>query len=148
VGLSGWPYKALLVYYYFIMKIFAQVLGTDTGDTCPTLLLFFDNKRYLFNCGEGTQRFATEHKVKLTKIDTLFFTRVAWEHLGGLPGSFAPPADILASAEIYRTCHPDVTQQYIHTVVIHIFLDFFFFFFFFFFFCVYVVTSSQASSSP
>jgi ribonuclease Z len=46
------------------MKIYAQVLGTATGDSTPTLLIFFDQKRFLFNCGEGTQRFCTEHKAR------------------------------------------------------------------------------------
>jgi len=40
----------------------AQVLGlgTDTGDTTPSVLLFFDNLRFLFNVGEGFQRFCVQ----------------------------------------------------------------------------------------
>jgi len=69
------------------MKIFAQIIGGSTLDSSPSVLLFFDNKRYLFNCGEGTQRFCTEYKVRLTKIGTIFLTRLAWENIGGLPGA-------------------------------------------------------------
>ena len=35
-------------------------LGTDTGDTTPSVLLFFDNLRFLFNVGEGFQRFCVQ----------------------------------------------------------------------------------------
>ena len=35
-------------------------LGTDTGDTMPSVLLFFDNLRFLFNVGEGFQRFCVQ----------------------------------------------------------------------------------------
>jgi ribonuclease Z len=40
----------------------------------------------MFNCGEGTQRLAYEHKVKLAKLEHLFFTKSSWKNLGGLPG--------------------------------------------------------------
>lgn len=42
--------------------------------------------RYMFNCGEGTQRLAYEHKIKLAKLEHLFFTKSSWKNLGGLPG--------------------------------------------------------------
>ncbi|KAL6547799.1 hypothetical protein OROHE_009504 [Orobanche hederae] len=46
---------------------YAQILGTgmDTQDTSPSVLLFFDKQRFIFNAGEGLQRFCTEHKIKL-----------------------------------------------------------------------------------
>ncbi len=65
-----------------------QVLGvgSDTGCTVPSVLLFFDRKRYLFNVGEGFQRFCVEHKVKLTKVTSVISTRSTTHTLGGLPG--------------------------------------------------------------
>lgn len=42
--------------------------------------------RYLFNCGEGTQRLAHEHKTKLTRLEHIFITRTSWNCIGGLPG--------------------------------------------------------------
>lgn len=42
--------------------------------------------RYLFNCGEGTQRLAHEHKTKLTRLEHIFITRRSWHSIGGLPG--------------------------------------------------------------
>uniref|UniRef100_A0A8C3LBJ4 Zinc phosphodiesterase ELAC protein 2 n=1 Tax=Chrysolophus pictus TaxID=9089 RepID=A0A8C3LBJ4_CHRPC len=42
--------------------------------------------RYLFNCGEGTQRAMQEHKLKISHLDSIFLSRVAWANVGGLPG--------------------------------------------------------------
>lgn len=42
--------------------------------------------RYLFNCGEGTQRLAHEFKNKLSRLEHVFFTRRCWHRMGGLPG--------------------------------------------------------------
>lgn len=44
------------------------------------------SSRYLFNCGEGTQRLAHEHKTKLARLEHIFLTRTSWCQLGGLPG--------------------------------------------------------------
>ncbi|KAF6171209.1 hypothetical protein GIB67_001924 [Kingdonia uniflora] len=52
---------------------YVQILGTgmDTQDTSPSVLLFFDNQRFIFNAGE---------------IDHIFLSRVCSETAGGLPG--------------------------------------------------------------
>ncbi|KAF4360997.1 hypothetical protein F8388_016806 [Cannabis sativa] len=55
-------------------------------DTSPSVLLFFDRQRFIFNAGEGLQRFCTEQKIKLSKIDHIFLSRVCSETAGGLPG--------------------------------------------------------------
>ncbi|KAK4778034.1 hypothetical protein SAY87_018221 [Trapa incisa] len=67
---------------------YVQILGTgmDTQDTSPSVLLFFDHQRFIFNAGEGLQRFCTQHKIKLSKIDHIFLSRVCSETAGGLPG--------------------------------------------------------------
>lgn len=67
-------------------RVYLQVLGTESKDSSPSLFVFADSQRYLFNCGEGTQRIFNEHKLKLTKINNIFFTRLCWEYIGGLPG--------------------------------------------------------------
>ena len=61
-------------------------LGTDTGDTVPGALLFFDRRRLLFNSGEGLQRYAIEHSVKLAKLSDVLLTRLTPDASGGLPG--------------------------------------------------------------
>ncbi|KAG6543814.1 hypothetical protein Mapa_014654 [Marchantia paleacea] len=67
---------------------FVQILGTgmDTRDTSASVLLFFDKRRIVFNAGEGLQRFCIEHKIKLSKLDHVFLTRVCSETASGLPG--------------------------------------------------------------
>ncbi|CAL5443925.1 unnamed protein product [Camellia sinensis] len=59
--------------------------GMDTQDTSPSVLLFFDKQRFLM-LENGLQRFCTEHKIKLSKIDYIFLSRVCSETASGLPG--------------------------------------------------------------
>lgn len=40
----------------------------------------------MFNCGEGTQRLAHEHKTKLARLEHIFITHTTWNRIGGLPG--------------------------------------------------------------
>ncbi|KFB53726.1 AGAP009743-PA-like protein [Anopheles sinensis] len=63
-----------------------QVLGCGAPGTPASVYLFTDQTRYLFNCGEGTQRLAYEHKTKLSCLENIFMTRTSWERIGGLPG--------------------------------------------------------------
>ncbi|PPD78414.1 hypothetical protein GOBAR_DD24665 [Gossypium barbadense] len=77
---------------------YIQILGVgmDTHDTMPSILPFFDRQRFIFNAGEGLQRFCAEHKIKLSKIatndinsfqiDHICLSRVCSETVGGLPG--------------------------------------------------------------
>ncbi|XP_069692325.1 ribonuclease Z, mitochondrial isoform X2 [Periplaneta americana] len=76
---------------YFISLIPAgtvslQVLGSGAKGAPRSLYVFTDQSRYLFNCGEGTQRLAHEHKMKLSKLEHIFITHPSWENIGGLPG--------------------------------------------------------------
>lgn len=63
-----------------------QVLGSGAGGAPTALYLFTDQSRYLFNCGEGAQRLAHEHKIKLSKLEHIFVTYPSWKNIGGLPG--------------------------------------------------------------
>uniref|UniRef100_A0A6B2KYN5 ribonuclease Z n=1 Tax=Arcella intermedia TaxID=1963864 RepID=A0A6B2KYN5_9EUKA len=73
------------------------VVGGDTVDMGPSVCIVLETnngaRRYLFNCGEGTQRFCVEHSLRLAKMDVFLFTRLHWEQLGGLPGSILTLAD-------------------------------------------------------
>ena len=73
-----------------IGNLYLQVLSAGSSDAPPGLLLFCERNEacgYLINCGEGTQRFCTEHKVRLAgKLRRALFTRMTWDELGGLPG--------------------------------------------------------------
>lgn len=63
-----------------------QVLGNGSKGAPRSLYVFTDQTRYLFNCGEGTQRLAHEHKMKLAKLEHIFVTNKSWDNTGGLPG--------------------------------------------------------------
>ena len=71
-----------------LLPLPSQVLGvgSDTGCSVPSVLLFFDRQRFLFNAGEGFQRFCVEHRIKLAKVSGVLATRTTTEATGGLPG--------------------------------------------------------------
>lgn len=50
------------------------------------MIIAANHSSYLFNCGEGTQRLAHEHKTKLTRLEHIFITQSNWSRIGGLPG--------------------------------------------------------------
>ena len=43
-------------------------------------------RRYLFNAGEGFQRFCVQHKLKLNRMTDILATRASLDALGGVPG--------------------------------------------------------------
>ncbi|XP_075155770.1 ribonuclease Z [Haematobia irritans] len=63
-----------------------QILGAGSNGAPASVYLFTDQSRYLFNCGEGTQRLAHEHKTKLARLEQIFVTRNTWPTIGGIPG--------------------------------------------------------------
>ncbi|KAF7990329.1 hypothetical protein HCN44_000134 [Aphidius gifuensis] len=72
--------------HYLSGKIFLQILGSGTRGSPSSLYVSTDHSKYLFNCGEGTQRLAHEHHLKLGKLEHVFFTTPTWKNMGGLPG--------------------------------------------------------------
>ncbi|XP_061761696.1 zinc phosphodiesterase ELAC protein 2 isoform X7 [Nerophis ophidion] len=67
-------------------NVYVQVVGAGSRDNPASLYVFSDFNRYLFNCGEGTQRLMHEHKLKVSHLDNIFLTRMSWENVGGLSG--------------------------------------------------------------
>ncbi|XP_015127939.1 ribonuclease Z, mitochondrial isoform X2 [Diachasma alloeum] len=63
-----------------------QVLGSGVPGAPASLYVSTDHSKYLFNCGEGTQRLAHEHHLRLSKLEHVFFTTPTWKNMGGLPG--------------------------------------------------------------
>lgn len=83
------------------MRSFVQILTTPTADTPgTTLLLHFDNRRYLIgSLAEGTQRACVEMGAKLMKVSECFLTgRTEWSNTGGMIGMILTLADISASS--------------------------------------------------
>lgn len=71
-----------------------QVLSPGLPDCPPSVMVKFDREWFLFNCGEGTQRLCSEHKIRLAnRCKTVFVTRPKWECVGGLPGMMLTLAD-------------------------------------------------------
>ncbi|XP_029015674.1 zinc phosphodiesterase ELAC protein 2 isoform X2 [Betta splendens] len=66
--------------------VYLQVVGAGSRDNPASLYLFSEYNRYLFNCGEGTQRLMQEHKLKAAHLDNIFLTRLSWANVGGLSG--------------------------------------------------------------
>ncbi|XP_060521936.1 ribonuclease Z, mitochondrial isoform X2 [Cylas formicarius] len=75
-------------------RVSIHCLGTGAKGAPKAMYLFSDQSRYLFNCGEGTQRLAHEHKVKLSKLEHIFITQPVWENIGGLPGTALTIQDV------------------------------------------------------
>nr|XP_057904407.1 zinc phosphodiesterase ELAC protein 2 isoform X3 [Doryrhamphus excisus] len=78
--------------------VFVQVVGAGSRDNAASLYVFSEYNRYLFNCGEGTQRLMHEHKLRVSQLDNIFLTRMSWENVGGLSGMILTLKD---------TCVPD-----------------------------------------
>ena len=45
--------------------------------------------RYLFNAGEGFQRYCVQHKLKVSRMMNILATRAAVDAVGGIPGERA-----------------------------------------------------------
>nr|CAH7765332.1 unnamed protein product [Callosobruchus chinensis] len=75
-------------------KVTLQVLGSGARGAPRALYMFTDQSRYLFNCGEGTQRLAHEHKMKLARLEHIFITQPVWKNIGGLPGTALTIQDV------------------------------------------------------
>lgn len=65
---------------------YLKVLGTGGSDTPPCVYLFTDSQRYMFNCGDNTERFCLEHRLRVSRLRNVFLTRTHWDCVGGLPG--------------------------------------------------------------
>ncbi|XP_067672969.1 zinc phosphodiesterase ELAC protein 2-like isoform X2 [Haliotis asinina] len=62
------------------------VIGSGGRGSPRSVIIDTSISKYLFNCGEGTQRIANEHKVKLAKLENIFITYKSWDNIGGLLG--------------------------------------------------------------
>ncbi|BFZ56165.1 hypothetical protein PYCC9005_003207 [Savitreella phatthalungensis] len=62
----------------------ATVPAADAS-SLPALVLSFDDRKYLFNCGEGTQRQLLSQGIAMRKIQNIFMSW-GWDSHSGLPG--------------------------------------------------------------
>ena len=68
--------------------MFLQVLGSGADGAPRSLILHTDHRRYLFNCGEGSQRLTSQLGLSraLSQMEHVFITSKSWANLVGLPG--------------------------------------------------------------
>ena len=74
-----------------------QVLGTGANGLAAAVVLRTNRGHYLFNVGDGLQRFCVEHKVRMGRIKGVFLTSLRVEATGGLPGALLTMADLSTS---------------------------------------------------
>lgn len=82
-----------------------QVLSLEARDASPCVVVTTDNLRLMFDVGEGTQRLALEHGVRLSKLEGIFLTRLSSETVCGLPGMVLTVADVGRSGFLVHGPH-------------------------------------------
>ena len=70
-----------------------QLLSVESISGSPCTVITTENGRFMFDVGEGTQRLAIEHRVRLGKLEGIFLTRLCPETVCGLPGMVLTAAD-------------------------------------------------------
>ena len=68
------------------MKADIQIVSCPTKQTSTCIGLNFANASYMINCGESTQRLATQNRFRLSKLKSIFTSQISWDNIGGLPG--------------------------------------------------------------
>lgn len=99
------------------------VIGTGGPGTSHSLLVTTETSRYMFNCGEGTQRLAAMSKglraaafAKLSGLENIFITHKSWENTGGLLGlSMTLESQLNPESKVFMTKKPEGQSQK-HTV--------------------------------
>jgi len=64
----------------------ASVLSTVSSDTEPTIIVAFDNAKYIFNAGENTSRSFLQSRRHWRRARGIFLTSVGSQRCSGLPG--------------------------------------------------------------
>lgn len=90
-----------------------QVMGTGANELAPSLYLFTDTQRYLFNCCENTTKFCTEHKLRLPKVKNVFATQLCWEKIGGYCGFLMTQRDSGVNGTVLHG--PPSTEEFVAT---------------------------------
>jgi ribonuclease Z len=88
-----------------------RVITAPSRDTDLSLMVIFDQDKYLINCGEGTQRSCTQRGVGFRKLGTVLLTNSSSDVIGGLPGILMSSADT-GIPEI-KIAGPEAALQYL-----------------------------------
>ncbi|KAJ7573869.1 hypothetical protein C8J56DRAFT_1173192 [Mycena floridula] len=71
----------------------AAVLSSVSSDTEPTIVITFDNAKYIFNAGENTNRSFLQSKYNWKRTQGIFFTQLGTQRASGLAGLLMTFAD-------------------------------------------------------
>ncbi|KAJ7089838.1 hypothetical protein B0H15DRAFT_273688 [Mycena belliarum] len=71
----------------------ASIVTSATTDTEPSLVISFDQGKYIFNVAENSNRAFTQKKAHRKKTRAIFLTQVGTQRAGGLPGMLMSSAD-------------------------------------------------------
>lgn len=62
-----------------------NIIGSGApGESASVSLSVSNQDKYLFNCGEDTQRLFTDQKKKISRIKHIFVTQTKWNCIGGI----------------------------------------------------------------
>lgn len=74
-----------------VAKWSTNVISALSSDTEPTIIITFENAKYIFNAGENTGRAWMQSRAHWRKMKALFFTQVGTQRMSGMPGTVLPP---------------------------------------------------------
>lgn len=63
-----------------------RVLSIECDHNAASIAVITESQRFIFQAGEGIQRLASEHKVKIGKIACVYLLSCDIGSVGGLPG--------------------------------------------------------------
>jgi ribonuclease BN (tRNA processing enzyme) len=61
-----------------ISSLYLRIIGTGNHGSPKSFMLVIDQKKYLFNCGEGASRILKEMGYKKLGLENIFFTNSSW----------------------------------------------------------------------
>ena len=78
-----------------VAKWSTSVISALSSDTEPTIIVTFENAKYIFNVGENTGRAWMQSRAHWRRMKALFFTQVGTQRMSGMPGTLLPPTRFL-----------------------------------------------------
>lgn len=73
-----------------VAKWSTSVISALSSDTEPTIIITFDDAKYIFNAGENIGRAWTQSRAHWRRVKALFFTQVGTQRMSGMPGMVLP----------------------------------------------------------
>jgi len=76
-----------------VAKWSTTAISALSSDTEPTVIITFDDAKYIFNAGENTGRAWMQSRAHWRRMKALFFTQVGTQRMSGMPGAYSSAAD-------------------------------------------------------